>query len=417
MMKQAGMVPARVFISSSGFAQDVMADKHNKAKDRLRSSATDQESKVKSRVGFPTVTSRKTNHSLHPLYHNGDTTHHIPSLLPFLSFIVIIVIIIMPCSSLLSSGVGQEQAEEDAPPHDCVREFPAKLDGYTCLAGPSIDKVLPVQFGTGDLAWVLKSKGRKMRGTAPATPNDDEEDANKAQRYELFLRGRIIDNPHASATSSSSTTTTIDKDDKDHATTTTTTTSADKDNDDRLWIQYPKGSTYHVKRKNLVRILQRCRGGLILVWPETDVYRRGCLTHTLPVGEGFVEIGCDRGLTVDRVARSLTTTTTTTPASSFPAVLGMDKADDSIASARRRYPHYTFVQWDCLQPDAVVPPELHELIQANESFHMAIDIGGNRDLPAVLQCLHRLLVDFGLQPRLVFVKSRALFQELQSQKG
>ena len=311
----------------------------------------------------------------------------------------------MPCSS------------EDAPQHICVRESLAKLDGYTCLAGPSVDKVLlPVQYRTGDLAWVLKSKGRKVRGTAPDAPNND--DANNAQRYELFLRGRIIDNPHASSSSSSATTgTTIDKDDdKDHA--TTTTTFSDKDNNiDRLWIQYPKGSTYHVKRKNLVRILQR-RGGLILVWPETDVYRRGCLTHTLPVSEGFVEIGCDHGLTVDRVASSLTTTpSSSSAAAAAAAVLGIDKADDSIASARRRYPQYTFVQWDCLQPDAVVPPELHELIQANESFHLAIDIGGNRDLPAVLQCLHRLLVDFRLKPRLVFVKSRALFQELQAQRG
>ena len=61
-----------------------------------------------------------------------------------------------------------------------------------------------------------------------------------------------------------------------------------------------------------------------------------------------------------------------------------------------------------------LPAALQTLIQSTQSFHLAIDINGNRELPAVLQCLHRLLVDFALRPRLVFVKSRALFQTLEA---
>ena len=281
----------------------------------------------------------------------------------------------------------------------------ASQAGYTCLLGPKLDEHYPIEWKTGDLAWVLKSKGQR-RGKGVV--KDDSGRGGK--RLELFLRGRIIDNPHAAGASDEQETC-LSNTPRDVVPTSLATETNENSNESsssspqRLWIQYPKGSTYHVKRDRLLRILPRHQGGLILTWPETDVYRRSCLTHTLPDGEGFCEIGCDHGPTIHRVASWLATTTT-------DVVLGIDKADDSIASARQRYPQYTFCQWDCLQPDAVLPAELESLIQNNKSFHLAIDIGGNRDLPAVLQCLRVLLVDFALRPRLVFVKSRALFQEL-----
>lgn len=255
--------------------------------------------------------------------------------------------------------------------------------GYQMRTGPS---AASQSLDVGHFVWVLKSKGRKNRKTKPTV--------KATQRFELFSRARIIANPNNNRHYDEEESTDRDDPENNHLA-------------PRVWIQYPKGSTYHVKCERLLRILETQRG-LILVWPETDVYRKSCLTHTLPAGEAFVEIGCDHGGTVDRVAQTL---------DDASLVAGIDKAADSIASARQRYPQYIFVQWDCLESNsAVLPAPVQELVQRSQTFHLAIDINGNREVPAVLACLQRLLVDFALKPRLVFVKSRLLFQALSSTK-
>ena len=331
------------------------------------------------------------------------------------------------------------------------------LCGYQCVPGPLLPTAKRPASSTdlqiGDLVWVLKSKGRRRKAngsdavpgtstattrtttTTPTAPSEGTVSTPvSSQRFELFSRARIVSNPENTRMDGEKT----DDNNRNIQSTqcaqrhtervnhnknvgfddnvTTPTSSSSSSSSSRVWIQYPKGSTYHVKCDHICRVMEHEHGSIV-VWPETDVYRKSCLTHTRPANEAFVEIGCDHGPTVDRIATSMMDPT---------LVLGIDKASDSIASARQRRPQYTFIQWDCLaevsssssSSSIMIPPELQDLIQRrSRSFHLAIDINGNRELTAVLACLRRLLVDLELRPRLVFVKSRALFHELMAREG
>ena len=42
----------------------------------------------------------------------------------------------------------------------------------------------------------------------------------------------------------------------------------------------------------------------VIITPETHIYRRIAVLHTTPE-DSFIEIGCDYGITVDRIRRSL----------------------------------------------------------------------------------------------------------------
>jgi hypothetical protein len=55
-------------------------------------------------------------------------------------------------------------------------------------------------------------------------------------------------------------------------------------------------------------------GGLVLVYPETNLYRRACQIHTLPQ-DHFIELGCATGINCYRIDN--TTTTATTISGSF----------------------------------------------------------------------------------------------------
>ena len=256
----------------------------------------------------------------------------------------------------------------------------------------------------GELVWVLKSKGRKNSSSA-------------AQRWELFSRARVLDQPPANAAQvlhkmhhqnnnndddNNNSNNNNDDDDDDN------NSNNNKDNDiPHVWIQYPKGSTYYIAVTHLLPVHAHAHGPKkIWVYPETALYRKACVVHT--TDQGFMEIGCDHGATLARVAQE----------SVGPAVrvLGVDKAADSVASARQRHPHLPIVQWDCLKDDDPIPSAVQQFVDqhASSAFHLAVDIGGNRDLTAVLQCLQRLLTLW--RPRLVLVKSRALWRVLQAQQ-
>lgn len=43
---------------------------------------------------------------------------------------------------------------------------------------------------------------------------------------------------------------------------------------------------------------------MVIITPETNIYRRVAVIHTTPE-DSFMEIGCDYGITVDRIRRSL----------------------------------------------------------------------------------------------------------------
>ena len=247
-----------------------------------------------------------------------------------------------------------------------------------CFSGP---------LQKDELVWVLKSKGKRHKNCTTRddhhdddqlTPNDDEneqidDDISKdhvdttsrdsAQKLELFLRARIIEDDYDPAAS-------------------------------RIGVRYPKGSTYKVARDHLIRALDHQFKGIVLVLPETPIYRRACVVHTLP-DEVFLEIGSAYGSTVERVHQT-----------SVARAIGIDKSEYINTIARERYPHLLFVLWDILKQPEQMPEELRD-VAVNV---LAIDINGSRELEAVLQCLQ---IAFDLwQPRLIIVKSRTLHQRL-----
>ena len=220
---------------------------------------------------------------------------------------------------------------------------------------------------------------------------------------------------------------------KSQAVTPTSTTVVDEDR--RILVRYPKGSTYRVRRTNLLPVLEdskqsKSKPPLVIVSSETKDYRRVAITHTLP-DDHFVEIGCDFGILCDSV--------------DCKSALGIDKSETSIGIARERYPNQTFWLCDIFEEEfetmmksassSSSPSSLSSVgdkeeghsedamtssnqLAARDFFQqplvVAIDINGNRLLPAVIDCI-QLVMD-KLKPRLIVVKSRELYSVLQQQQ-
>ncbi|VEU41425.1 unnamed protein product [Pseudo-nitzschia multistriata] len=161
---------------------------------------------------------------------------------------------------------------------------------------------------------------------------------------------------------------------------------AEPDAEGRIQVRYPSGSTYRVRRKNLVPVFEELEG-LIVVAAETNDYRRMSIVHTRKE-DHFIEIGCDYGILVDSVDAKST--------------LGIDKSEESIDIANERYPNETFLLGDVFEDDLDVVPQ--------NPLVVSIDINGNRELQAVLKCIQLVLDSWS--PRLIMVKSRALHAKM-----
>jgi len=160
-----------------------------------------------------------------------------------------------------------------------------------------------------------------------------------------------------------------------------------EDESDRMTVRYSLGKTYRVRKRHLMPVLEH-HSHLILVASETNDYRRTATVHT--TGEDhFVEIGCDYGILVDSVDAKTR--------------IGIDKSEESIQIANERYPSRDFRLGDIFGDDLGIHLDSPSVI--------AIDINGNRLLPAVLDCI-QLVVD-RWSPRLVIVKSRELYARLE----
>ncbi|CAJ1940090.1 unnamed protein product [Cylindrotheca closterium] len=192
----------------------------------------------------------------------------------------------------------------------------------------------PSQLTPQTLSWVLLSKGKR--------------------KSQLSMRARVLEEP---------------------------------DSENRVLVQYPKGSTYRVRRKNLMPVLEH-QSNLILVASETNDYRRSAIVHTLE-SDSFMEIGCDFGILVDSVH--------------CESKIGIDKSEESIGIAKERYPSRDFLLADVFEDfDA----------SAHKPTVVAIDINGNRLLPAVIDCI-QLVMD-AWSPRLIVVKSRELYAKMKA---
>jgi hypothetical protein len=162
---------------------------------------------------------------------------------------------------------------------------------------------------------------------------------------------------------------------------------ASQDEPERMTVRYPSGKTYRVRKTNLMPVLEH-HSHLILVAAETNDYRRMATVHTTKV-DNFVEIGCDFGILVDSVDAKTS--------------LGVDKSEESIRIARDRYPTRNFLLGDVFEDNLGFVLESPSVI--------AIDINGNRLLPAVLDCIQLALDRWS--PRLIVVKSRELYARLE----
>ena len=122
-------------------------------------------------------------------------------------------------------------------------------------------------------------------------------------RKEFFIRARVI------------------SDDEEIVAESTTTAKARDDR--RILVRYSKGATYRVRAYNLIPVLEPCVHNvvddddanntdssvaalppLVVIVPETNIYRRVAKVHTTP-DDSFMEIGCDYGITCDKIYNSL----------------------------------------------------------------------------------------------------------------
>jgi len=181
------------------------------------------------------------------------------------------------------------------------------------------------------------------------------------------------------------------------------------DGDGRILVRYPDRSTYRVRRKHLVPVMEY-QTREILVASETNDYRRMSIVHTRRE-DHFIEIGCDFGILVDRVDAK--------------SSLGIDKSEESIRIARERYPDQKFLLRDVFEEDnddllqALRQDDADDLDHGEDdlvhNLVVSIDINGNRELPAVLRCIQLVLDSWS--PRLLMVKSRALHASMVAGEG
>jgi hypothetical protein len=223
----------------------------------------------------------------------------------------------------------------------------------------------------GSLCWVLLSQGK-----------------NRTSR--LFKPARILQRQQQQQQHRN------DVDVEDHVNNSSFSNS--NKHDPRFLVQYPKGSTYWVRQSNLIPVLEHS-SHFVIVTSETTDYRRTAIVHTT-IQDHFIEIGCDFGILVDLVQAK--------------SALGMDKSETSINVARTTYPTKEFLLKDIfLQEDddqfttATSRPIPYP--DRKEPLVVAIDINGNRELPAVLKCIELVLT---WSPRLIIVKSRALYAQM-----
>jgi hypothetical protein len=201
----------------------------------------------------------------------------------------------------------------------------------------------------------------------------------------------------------------------------------DEDHLHRVRVEYASGSTYKVRPSLLEGILSaevQCtmknqqdsgchdqNNKHVLLYRETDAYRRACVIHC-GIAEDFLEIGCAEGITCEKIRQTTGGVDGDDPTRrrSRPPV-GIDKSATCIDEARKRYPECEFVQADIFAAEDNCSKSDGFCWRAFAPTVVAIDINGTRELEAVLSSIDLVIRHW--QPRLVLVKSRALYHAVQ----
>jgi hypothetical protein len=203
--------------------------------------------------------------------------------------------------------------------------------------------------------------------------------------------------------------------------------------EDRVRVVYPSGATYKVRPALLEGILAAdlyncCHDNdnddddkssfsssasellqlppprnnnkhYVLLYRETDAYRRACVIHCGP-NESFCEIGCAEGIACEKIRQ-----TGNIEHRRLVPPVGIDKSNVCIDEAKRRYPMCQFLRADIFATDGGDDDCFHWPTFAPQV--VAIDINGTRELEAVLSAVELVIRHW--QPRLILVKSRALY--------
>jgi hypothetical protein len=147
--------------------------------------------------------------------------------------------------------------------------------------------------------------------TATTTTTTTTPTVNYHSRKEFFLRARVIADDEEVLLSSDGSDISND--------------SISQWEQRRILVRYSKGATYRVHAYNLIPVLEPIVHNantvdaknaippssssynyppLVVLVPETNIYRRVAKVHTTPE-DTFMEIGCDYGITVDKIQQSL----------------------------------------------------------------------------------------------------------------
>jgi hypothetical protein len=380
----------------------------------------------------------------------------------------------------------------------------------------SSDVSLPLlsRYAPGTLVWVLLSRGKKKSMIRPPLDNgggnalalhkkrrdkknhrrinvttynaniicnkndddavDDDDDEvdddndvvilnQNYSRKEFFLRARVISDDEETIIIGNKC-----NDDNNCNNDPTTTMMEKRNNLRQVLVRYEGGTTYHVKAYNLIPILEPSLQQfqlnnptdysllvpkhIVLIVPETCIYRRLAKIHTTPQ-DSFMEIGCDFGITVDRIRESLVMAGNVprewppSPTSKITSVivkqeeqetnnvcddinenkikdmtkvscLGVDKSKDSIDIANERYPNTKFVLGDVLVPNDItsIRTLCEQCLVGSAPSILCIDINGNREIEGVLACLSVVMNESWVRmPRMIIVKSRFLYWDMKRQ--
>jgi len=132
---------------------------------------------------------------------------------------------------------------------------------------------------------------------------------------------------------------------------------------------------------------------LVVCYSTKDFRHWARRCHVDDACAAIIDVGCSTGVTSAILAKR------------FPAknIVGVDISADSIAKARARVPHAEFILLDSV----LCKERVLALMRTRHATHVFVDIGGNRDLHAVVVLVAFLLR--GAQGRLTVVaKSEAL---------
>ena len=211
----------------------------------------------------------------------------------------------------------------------------------------------------------------------------------------------------------------------------------------RVLVRYSKGATYRVRAYNLLPVLEpnvhnTALPPLVVLTPETHIYRRMAKIHCTPE-DSFMEIGCDYGITVDKIQTSIE------EAGDVPkewpcnevnhevdekkedndgnctrvSCVGVDKSVESITIANERYPKCKFMLANILVSEEVstIRTMCETNLRGEAPSIICIDVNGNREIDGVLQCLQMIMNErWKRQPRMIIVKSRFLYWDLKERK-